>query len=161
MSFFERSLVPPPKVIQRPSRHPIHGLLPKISIAFFFSEPPSSKALRFEESVGAIFIVRAPALGALLGASDGSGKSVEVLLSNPKMIVLLNVLVAIFAPLAIWGSVLMNKVAFGKALDRLRRNIQALNENCREKVLGQYFAFPATGGRFRPIFIREDATTIR
>ncbi len=27
-------------------------------------------------------------------------------------------------------------------------------------VLGQYFAFPATGGRFRPIFITEDATTL-
>jgi hypothetical protein len=54
----------------------------------------------------------------------------------------------------------MNRVAFGKALHALRRNIRALNENCREMVLGQYFAFPTTGGCFRPIFITEDATTL-
>ncbi len=87
-----------------------------------------TRALRFEERVGAIFIVPAPALGALLGGSAGSGKSVEVLLASPRMWVILAVLTAIFAPLAIWGSMWMNRVAFGKALDGLRRNIQALEE---------------------------------
>ncbi len=87
-----------------------------------------TRALRFEERVGAIFIVPAPALGALLGGSAGSGKSVEVLLASPRMWIVLAVLTAIFAPLAIWGSVWMNRVAFGKALDGLRRNIQALEE---------------------------------
>ena len=67
-------------------------------------------------------------MGALLGASYGSGKSVEVLLASPSMRVTLLVLVAIFAPLAIRGSVLMNKVAFGKARDGFRRNIQALGD---------------------------------
>ena len=86
------------------------------------------RALRFEERVGAIFILPAPALGALLGASFGSGKSVEALLASPSMRVTLLVLVAIFAPLAIWGSIWMNKVAFGKALEKLRRNIKALEE---------------------------------
>jgi hypothetical protein len=87
-----------------------------------------TRALRFEERVGAIFIIPAPALGALLGGSFGSGKSVEVLLASPRMVVILLVLTAIFAPLAIWGSIWMNKVAFGKSLDGLRRNIQALEE---------------------------------
>ncbi len=86
------------------------------------------KALRFEERVGAIFIVPAPALGALLGGSAGSGKSVEVLLASPRMWVVLAVVTVIIAPLAIWGSMWMNRVAFGKALDGLRRNIQALEE---------------------------------
>jgi hypothetical protein len=84
--------------------------------------------LRFEERVGAIFIIPAPALGALLGASFGSGKSVEVLLSSPSMRVTLLVLVVILAPLAIWGSIWMNRVAFGKSLENLRRNIKALEE---------------------------------
>jgi hypothetical protein len=66
--------------------------------------------------------------GGLLGASFGSGKSVEVLLASPNMLVTLLVLTVIFAPLAIWGSMWMNRVAFGGALDGLRRNIQPLEE---------------------------------
>jgi hypothetical protein len=78
-------LLLPRKAIQAPSPHPIHDRFPKIPIAFFFSEPPSSKTIRFEELVGAIFIIPAPALAALLGASYGSGKSVDVLLVSPSM----------------------------------------------------------------------------
>jgi hypothetical protein len=117
-----------PYAVHPPSPQPIHDRFSKIPIAFFFSEPPSSRTIRFEERVSVIFIVPAPALGALLGGSAGSGKSVEVLLASPRMWIVLAVLTAGFAPLAIWGSMWMNRVAFGKALDGLRRNIQALEE---------------------------------
>jgi cytochrome bd-type quinol oxidase subunit 2 len=49
-------------------------------------------------------------------------------LSSPSMRVTLLVLVVILAPLAIWGSIWMNRVAFGKSLENLRRNIKALEE---------------------------------
>jgi hypothetical protein len=86
------------------------------------------KALRFEERVGAFFIIPAPALGALLGASMGSGKPLEAMLTNESMLLTLLIVTVLFAPLAIWGSIWMNRVAFGKALDGLRRNIVALEE---------------------------------
>ena len=44
------------------------------------------------------------------------------------MWIVLAVLTAIFAPMAIWGSMWMNRVSFGKAQDGSRRNIQALEE---------------------------------
>ncbi|MBL0019934.1 MAG: hypothetical protein IPP17_26785 [Bacteroidetes bacterium] len=44
------------------------------------------------------------------------------------MWIVLAVLTAVFAPLAIWGSMWMNRVAFGKALDGLWSNIQAFEE---------------------------------
>jgi hypothetical protein len=110
-------------------RLPVHlnmgqGMLPLLKAY----ESIVRRTLRFEERVGAIFIIPAPALGALLGTSFGSGKSVEVLLSSPSMRVTLLVLVVILAPLAIWGSIWMNRVAFGKSLENLRRNIKALEE---------------------------------
>ncbi len=84
------------------------------------------KALRFEERVGAIFIIPAPALGALLGLSVESGKSLGELLSKPGIIILLLVLMAIVGPLGIWLTIWMNRVAFGKYLDKLKRNIEDL-----------------------------------
>lgn len=86
------------------------------------------RALRFEERVGAMFVIPAPAFGALLGLSYGSGKPLGVLLSNPFVIGVLLLLMAIIGPLGVWMTIWMNRITFGKYLDKLQSNIKALEE---------------------------------
>lgn len=86
------------------------------------------RALRFEERVGALFVIPAPGFGALLGLSAGSGKPIGVLLSNPIVIGILLLLMAIIGPLGVWWSIWMNRIAFGRYLDQLKSNIKALEE---------------------------------
>jgi hypothetical protein len=84
------------------------------------------KALRFEERVGAFFIVPSPAMGAMFSLVADGKRTITDVLSDPVMLIVLGVVTVLVAPFAIWLTVWMNKYAFGKYLDKLRKNIAAL-----------------------------------
>lgn len=84
------------------------------------------RALRFEERVGAFFVVPAPAMGAMLSFLADGKHTVGDILTNPGMLIVLGVVTVVVAPFAIWLTVWMNKYAFGKYLDKLQKNIAAL-----------------------------------
>lgn len=84
------------------------------------------QALRFEERVGAVYILPSPAMGALLGILVTGQRSIGEILSDPKMLLLLGGLTLVVSPFTIWLSKRMNRYAFGQYLDQLRKNIAAL-----------------------------------
>lgn len=89
-------------------------------------------ALRFEERVGALFIIPSPAIGAIasmISDNDPIGES----LTDWKFLLILVVVTIAFAPIGIKMARWMNKVAFGKYLDQLSSNIAALENIESEK----------------------------
>ncbi|MEM0997043.1 MAG: hypothetical protein AAGN35_08190 [Bacteroidota bacterium] len=85
------------------------------------------EALRFEERIGTLFIIPAPALGAMVALLEEEMTFAEML-SNGKILLLLIGVIAVISPLAIWLSKWMNRLAFQKYLDQLAENIRALKE---------------------------------
>jgi hypothetical protein len=84
------------------------------------------KALRFEERAGAFFVIPSPAMGALLSMVADGQRSVEEVLADPAMLIVLGVATVLVAPPAVWLTVWMNRYAFGKYLDKLQKNIDSL-----------------------------------
>ncbi|MEM6270303.1 MAG: hypothetical protein AAF998_12750 [Bacteroidota bacterium] len=85
------------------------------------------EALRFEERIGTLFIIPAPALGAMVALLEEEMTFAEML-SNGKILLLLIGVIAVISPLAIWLSKWMNRLAFQKYLDQLAENIRALKD---------------------------------
>lgn len=89
-------------------------------------------ALRFEERVGSFFIIPSPAMGAMAALLE-SGKDLGERMTDWRWLLLLLGVTAAFAPLGIWMTKWMNRYTFGKYLDQLSANIQAMEEIEAEK----------------------------
>lgn len=86
------------------------------------------KALRFEERAGAFFVVPAPAMGAIFSMVADGKRSVYEVLTDPAMLIILGIATVVAGPPAVWLTIWMNKYAFGKYLDQLKKNIDALEQ---------------------------------
>jgi hypothetical protein len=64
--------------------------------------------------------------GFMIGGMMGSGKSIAFFLSKPPVIAALLISIAVLVPVCIWFSKWMFKKSFGKHLDTLKKNIDAL-----------------------------------
>lgn len=62
----------------------------------------------------------------MLGGFLGSGKSIDVIMQKPVMIIALLISIAILVPLCFYLARWMCKVAFGKYTEQLKRNIETL-----------------------------------
>lgn len=78
--------------------------------------------LRLEKTWGLIFFIPAITMGILTGRIL-DGYSLAACFQNPKILTVILVAVLIFMPLLIWVSNKMNKIAFGKHLEKLETNI--------------------------------------
>jgi hypothetical protein len=84
------------------------------------------RILRLEELIGAFFVVPAPAIGGLFGFASGIDRDSIELLAEPWSWVALAALMYVIGPIAVWLSVWMNQIAFGKFLNHLQKNIDSL-----------------------------------
>lgn len=64
--------------------------------------------------------------GFMIGGMLGSGKSIAYFLSKPPVIAALLISIAVMVPVCIWFAKWMFKKSFGKHLDMLKKNIDAL-----------------------------------
>lgn len=82
---------------------------------------------RIQERLGLFVYPIAATGGFILGGVDGSGKSVEAFLYNPKMLVVLGVTLLILVPLCYYGARWMFNYAYGKHLKKLKQLIDELS----------------------------------
>jgi len=82
---------------------------------------------RIQERAGLFVYPIAATGGFILGGVDGSGKSVEAFLYNPKMLLVLGVTLLILVPLCYYGARWMFNVAYGKHLKKLKLLIDELS----------------------------------
>ncbi len=82
---------------------------------------------RIQERLGLFVYPIAATGGFILGGVEGSGKSVEAFLYNPKMLLVLGVTLVVLVPLCYYGAKWMFNFAFGKHLKRLKATIDELN----------------------------------
>jgi hypothetical protein len=82
--------------------------------------------MKAQQRVALLIYPISAAGGFMLGGVLGSGKTVEVFLSKPFVIVALIIAVAILTPAAHYLAKWMCKYSFGKHLDALKENIEAL-----------------------------------
>ncbi|GAB4420207.1 MAG: hypothetical protein OHK0039_33510 [Bacteroidia bacterium] len=85
------------------------------------------QALRFEENYGSLFIIPAPAVGALYAWLEES-MTLEEIFAKPFLIGVLVAVMAVFGPLGIWATKKMNQIAYGRYLRQLDENIRDLEE---------------------------------
>jgi hypothetical protein len=81
---------------------------------------------RMLENTGLFIYPVSAAGGFMLGGAIGSGKDIDVFLRKPLIIILFFVVIAILTPACHYLAKWMNKVAFGKHLEALQKNIQEL-----------------------------------
>ena len=67
--------------------------------------------------------------GFILGGVEGSGKSVEAFLYNPKILIFLGVTLLLLVPACYYGARWMYNYAYGKHLKNLKLSIDELSEN--------------------------------
>jgi len=82
---------------------------------------------RIQERLGLFVYPIAATGGFILGGVDGSGKSVEAFLYNPKMLLVLGVTLLILVPLCYYGARWMFNYAYGKHLKKLKELIDELS----------------------------------
>ncbi len=78
--------------------------------------------LRLEKTWGLVVFIPVITMGILAGKVL-DGYSLTACFQDPKILTIILGAVLIFTPLLIWSSHKMNKIAFGKILDKLERNI--------------------------------------
>jgi hypothetical protein len=86
------------------------------------------KSWRIQERLGLFVYPIAATGGFILGGVEGSGKSVEVFLYNPKMLIVLGVTLLILVPLCFYGARWMFNYAYGKHLKKLKQLIDELSD---------------------------------
>lgn len=87
--------------------------------------------MKTQERVALFIYPVSVAGGFLFGGIMGSGKDIAELMAHSKMWIALGLSILVLTPAAYYLARWMNKVAFGKELDRLEENIRHL-ENGRE-----------------------------
>ncbi len=80
-----------------------------------------------QERLGLFVYPIAATGGFILGGVEGSGKSVEAFLYNPKMLLVLGVTLLILVPLCYYGARWMFNYAYGKHLKKLKKLIDELS----------------------------------
>jgi len=85
------------------------------------------KSWRIQERAGLFVYPIAATGGFILGGVDGSGKSAEAFLYNPKMLLVLGVTLLILVPICYFGARWMFNVAYGKHLKKLKILIDELS----------------------------------
>ncbi len=83
---------------------------------------------RIQERLGLFVYPIAATGGFILGGVEGSGKSVEAFLYNPKMLLVLLVTLLVLVPLCYFGAKWMFNFAYGKHLKKLKATIDELND---------------------------------
>ncbi len=83
---------------------------------------------RIQERLGLFVYPIAATGGFILGGVEGSGKSVEAFLYNPKMLLVLLVTLIVLVPLCYFGAKWMFNFAYGKHLKKLKATIDELND---------------------------------
>ncbi len=79
-----------------------------------------------QQKVGLLIYPVSAAGGFMLGGSLGAGKSIDIIMQKPLMIIALLIAVAILVPLCFYLARWMCKVAFVKYTEQLKRNIETL-----------------------------------
>lgn len=82
---------------------------------------------RLQERVALFVYPVALAGGFLLGGMEGSGKSIEEIMSKPMMWVALGITIIILVPLCWWLARWMFRKSFGRYLKQLKQNMDALS----------------------------------
>lgn len=82
---------------------------------------------RIQERLGLFVYPIAATGGFILGGVEGSGKSVEAFLYNPKMLLVLGVTLLILVPLCYYGARWMFNYAYGKHLKKLKKLMDELS----------------------------------
>ncbi len=82
---------------------------------------------RIQERLGLYIYPIAIAGGFILGGVEGSGKSVEEFLYNPKILLVLGVAILLFVPICYFGATWMFHYAYGKHLKKLKLLIEELS----------------------------------
>lgn len=82
---------------------------------------------QIQQKLGLFVYPIAIAGGFILGGVEGSGKSVEMFLSNPKILIVLSVTILLFVPICYYGSRWMFNYAYGKHLKKLKSTIDELS----------------------------------
>ena len=82
---------------------------------------------RIQERLGLFVYPIAATGGFILGGVEGSGKSVEAFLYNPKMLFVLGIALLILVPLCYYGARWMFNYAYGKHLKKLKLLIDELS----------------------------------
>ena len=82
---------------------------------------------RIQERLGLFVYPIAATGGFILGGVEGSGKSVEAFLYNPKMLLVLGITLLILVPICYYGARWMFNFAYGKHLKRLKQLIDELS----------------------------------
>ncbi|HEX4875046.1 MAG TPA: hypothetical protein VFV31_00135 [Chitinophagaceae bacterium] len=82
---------------------------------------------RLQERVALFVYPVALAGGFLLGGMEGSGKSIEQIMSKPIMWVALGICMLILVPLCWWFARWMFRKSFGRYLKQLKQNMDALS----------------------------------
>lgn len=82
--------------------------------------------IRLQERVAVAVYPFAGAGGFMIGGFVGSGKSIEEFMDKSLVQIIMVVVLLVIVPLAYWLAKWMNKVAFGKHLNKLKENIEEL-----------------------------------
>ena len=82
-----------------------------------------------QEKLGLYVYPIAIAGGFILVGVEGSGKSVEAFLYNPKILIFLGVTLLLLVPACYYGARWMYNYAYGKHLKNLKLSIDELSEN--------------------------------
>lgn len=86
------------------------------------------KSWRIQERLGLFVYPIAATGGFILGGVEGSGKTVDAFLYNPKMLIVLGVTLLILVPLCFYGARWMFNFAYGKHLKKLKQLIDELSD---------------------------------
>jgi hypothetical protein len=84
--------------------------------------------IRVQKQVALFIYPISAASGFMLGGVAGSGKTVEVFMSRPVVMIALLVTIIILMPIASYVTKWLLKKSFGKHLDNLKKNIDALEQ---------------------------------
>ncbi len=86
------------------------------------------RSQHIQEKLGLFVYPIAISGGFILGGVEGSGKSAEALLSNPKILIFLGITILIFVPICYYGARWMFNYAYGKHLKNLKLLIEELSK---------------------------------
>jgi hypothetical protein len=84
---------------------------------------------RIQEKLGLYVYPIAITGGFILGGVEGSGKSVEAFLYNPKILIVLGITLLLLVPACYYGSRWMYNYAYGKHLKKMKMLIEELSAN--------------------------------
>ena len=84
--------------------------------------------IKIQEKAALLIYPVSAAGGFMVGGSLGSGKSIDVIMSKPTVIVSLVITIVIMVPICIYLAKQLNKKAFGQYAAQLKQNIDMLKE---------------------------------